>query len=68
MDSKALQDKQEALMEQKFELIEKHSALLHEFREQSKSIYDRIESLSKEIYTLDKVINEACVREEALSH
>jgi vacuolar-type H+-ATPase subunit D/Vma8 len=68
MDSKVLQEKQEALMQQKFELIEEHSALLHEFREQSKSIYDRIESLGKEIYALDKVINDACAREEALSH
>jgi len=68
MDSKTLQEKQETLMQQKFVLIEEHSALLVEFREQSKSIYDRIESLSKEIYALDKVINDACAREEALSH
>jgi len=63
-----LQNKQEILMQQKFQLIEDHSALLHIFREQSKSIYDQIEGLSKEIYALDKVINDACARQEALSH
>ena len=68
MTVEQLQEKQETLMRQKFQLIEDHSALLVEFREQSKSIYDRIEDLSKEIYALDKVINDACAREEALSH
>lgn len=68
MNSKTLQDKQEALMRQKFQLIDDHSSLLIEFREQSKSIYDQIESISKEIYALDKVINDACAREEALCH
>lgn len=68
MEAKQLQEKQEALMQQKFELIEEHSSLLHSFREQSKIIYDRIESLGKEIYALDKVINDAYAREEALSH
>ena len=68
MTAEQLQEKQETLMRQKFQLIEDHSTLLVEFREQSKSIYDRIEDLSKEIYALDKVINDACAREEALSH
>ena len=68
MTVEQLQEKQETLMRQKFQLIEDHSALLVEFREQSKSIYDRIEDLSKEIYAFDKVINDACAREEALSH
>lgn len=68
MTVEQLQDKQEALMQRKFELIEEHSVLLVKFREQSKSIYDHIEALGKEIYTLDKVINDACAREEALSH
>ena len=68
MTAEQLQEKQETLMRQKFQLIEDHSTLLVEFREQSKNIYDRIEDLSKEIYALDKVINDACAREEALSH
>ena len=68
MDSKTLQDKQEALLQQKFELIEEHSALLTKYREQSVGIYENIEILNKEIHALDKVINEACAREEALCH
>ena len=68
MDSKVLQEKQETLLQQKFQLIEDHSSLLIEFREQSKSISDQIEAISKKIYALDKVINDACDREEALSH
>jgi len=68
MDSKVLQEKQETLLQQKFQLIEDHSSLLIEFREQSKSISDQIEAISKKIYALDKVIHDACDREEALSH
>jgi hypothetical protein len=68
MTVEQLQDKQEALLLQKLELIEEHSALLTAYREQSINIYEHIEILSKEIHALDKIINDACAREEALSH
>jgi len=63
-----LQEKQDKLIQQKCELLERYTALIQAFQEQSMALVVDIESANKDICGLDSIIKDACDREEALSH